>query len=378
MAIFGRFRRSLRSLFSAPSHAPLPSEGEQPEKRDTLSVIHDLSRIVHNNPEAIDIYMALGNLFRSQGNLENAVRIRERLIARPGMNTRFKARASYELGLDYRRAGMVDRALEAFTQALRSGYDESAVIAELAILYADSGNFEKAAEEYGILRHSLAQAHYLVRSAEDISAEGNDTKAARRIKKALDVYPGSVEAWSALISMAALAEEWRKTASLLEKGLDRITPPLRFLPLETLHEILMKTCGAGRDTTSATTSFAADLCTTVLPALEKQEPHILLHYYGALFLKAMGDIDGANLWIAKALVVQPDFWAARLELLSLAALLQQMPPVIALQLEYFTRQMHAMKRFYCTRCGLRQDTIFYHCPRCGSWHSISFRLTLQE
>ena len=374
MAIFGRFTRGLRSLFSSPSQYPLPGEGEQPEKRDTLSVIHDLSRVVQNNPEAIDIYMALGNLFRSQGNLESAVRIRERLIARPGMNNSFKARASYELGLDYRRAGMMDRALEAFMQAVKFGYDEAAVIAELATLYADSGNFEKAAEEYGVLRHALAQAHYLVRSAEDISAEGDDTKATRRIKKALNVYPGSVEAWNALISMAVLAEEWRNTTSLLEKSLARIAPPLRFLPLETLREIIIKTGGADNDKTA----FFASLCKAVLPILEKQEPHILLYYYGALFLKAMGDLDGANVWIAKALVVQPDFWAARLELLSLAAALHQMPPVVALQLEYFTRQMHAVKRFYCTRCGLRQDSIFYHCPRCGSWHSVSFRLTLQE
>ncbi len=378
MALFGPLRR----LFGKSPLLPLPGEGEMPASRDTLSVIHDLSRVVRNDPEAVDIYLALGNLFRAQGDIERAVLIREGLNARPGLNVRFKARAYFELGQDYHRAGVVDRSLAAFTEAAKLGYPEDAVTTQLANLFADAGDFERAAVEYGRLRHSLAEAHYLVRHAEDLAVAGNDARAARLVKKALRVYPGSVEAWSALITMAALAEQWGKTTTFLERGLSRVFPALRFLLLEALLEAGTRIRGKAADASDASLgtqeNFAASLCNAVIPVLERQEPHLLLHYYGALFLKRQGDLDGANIWLAKALVLQPDFWAARLELLALSAKKHELPPVIEMQVVYFAEQMRHIKHFVCTTCGLRQDAIFYRCPRCGSWHSVSFRLNLQE
>ena len=374
------FSGLLRRLFGKSALLPLPGEGEMPASRDTLSVIHDLSCIVRNDPEAVDIYLALGNLFRAQGDIERAVLIREGLNARPGLNAKFKARSYFELGQDYHRAGVVDRSLAAFTEAARLGYPEDAVTTQLANLFADAGDFERAAAEYARLGHSLAEAHYLVRLAEDFAASGQDGRAMRLVKKALRVYPGSVEAWCALITMTALAEQWRKTASYLERGLSRVTPALRFPLLEALLEAGTKIRGNSEDgpASAMQETFAAGLCDAVIPVLEQQEPHLLMHYYGALFLKRRGDLDAANIWLAKALVLQPDFWAARLELLSLAAQKHELPPVIEMQLVYFAEQMNHLKRFVCNTCGLRQESIFYRCPRCSSWHSVSFRLSLQE
>ena len=121
MGLFGSLRRASRSIFGKSTAFSLPGEGEMPSTRDTLSVIHDLSRAVRNDPEAVDIYMALGNLFRSKGDIQHAVLIRERLMARPELDAAFKARASFELGQDYRRAGVVDRAQAASREARRPG-----------------------------------------------------------------------------------------------------------------------------------------------------------------------------------------------------------------------------------------------------------------
>ena len=346
-----------------------------PASRDTLSVIQDLSRVVRNDPEAVEIYLALGNLFRAQGDIERAVMIREGLMARPGLNPRFKARASFELGQDYHRSGVVDRALTAYAEALSLGYDANAVTAERGDLHAGAGDYAKAAEEYRKLGHARAQAHYLVRAAEDMAVSGNDSQASGLVKKALRVFSGSPEAWSALISMTALAEEWRKIPSLLGKSLTQIHPSLRFLVLESLLNAGSKVRGTQENSSD---SFAASLCDAVLPVLEKQEQDLLLAYYGALFLRNKGDAEEANVWLAKALVVEPDFWAARLELLVLFAASHLLPPVVELQLDYFTGQLRHVKRFFCTVCGLRQESVFYRCPRCASWHSISFRPTLQE
>lgn len=377
MAVFGKLRRTVKSLFGKRGSSGFAGEGERPAYRDTLSAIHDLSRLVRNDPEAVDIYLALGNLFRAQGDIERAVLIREGLIARHGLNTQFKARSYFELGQDYHRAGVVDRSLDAFNEAAKLGYSETAVTAALADLYASAGEFEKAAEEYGNMGHPLAKAHYIVRQAEEATSPGDAAKREKLVRKALRTYPGSVEAWSAVTRMAALSRDWRKMTVHLERALDRITPKLKFLVLDALLEAQLTVSSEDMPPEEKQT-FAQKMTEAVIPILEKQAPHILLHYYGALMLKQAGDFEGFDIWLAKALVVQPNFWAARLEALKLSVERHELPPVVDLQICYFAKELQHSKRFVCSVCGFRENQVFYRCRRCGSWHSVSFRLSLQE
>ena len=382
------FLRALQSLFRKQPPPALPGEGERPAYRDTLSAIHDLSRLVRNDPEAVDIYLALGSLFRAQGDIERAVLIREGLIARPNLNTAFKARAYFELGQDYHRAGVVDRSLAAFREAARLGYSQNAVTAELAELFAYAGDFEKASDEYGRLGHSLAQAHYLVRHAREFLDAGDEHRTQKLLKRALRIYPGSVEAWNATIRMAVLEKSPRKAASHLERALVRVAPHLRFLVLDGLLEALPASVEPSSPTqapgeenaesNNAPASFVGEVCAAVIPILEKQDPHILIHYYGALLLQRAGDMDSVDVWLAKALVVQPEFWAARLQSLALSVQKHELPPVVGMQVTYLAEELKHIRRFVCTVCGFRENRVFYRCRRCGSWHSLAFRLSLQR
>ena len=89
--------------------------------QDTRAAIEELSQVVKNDPEAVEIYLALGSLYRSQGEIERAIQIRNSLIVRPGLDREFKARAWFELGRDFRRAGFLDRAQMAFDEARSLG-----------------------------------------------------------------------------------------------------------------------------------------------------------------------------------------------------------------------------------------------------------------
>ena len=59
------------------------NELDSPSLQDTISSIDELSLAVHNNPDAVEIYLALGNLYRSKGELEQATHIRNNIILRP-------------------------------------------------------------------------------------------------------------------------------------------------------------------------------------------------------------------------------------------------------------------------------------------------------
>lgn len=379
MSLLHRLKAGARTLLRrrrAEILLPMGPDAESPGARDALSAIQELSRVVRNDPDAVEIYLALGNLYRLRGDMERAVQIRSSLIVRPGLDPQFKARALFELGCDYRRGGIMDRALAAFDEARALGADPERITVELALLHADSGAFEEAAAQYARLGFRPAQAHYMVRHAEELGRAGRAREAATLLARAVKVYPGAVEAWRARLVMAANAGAWRRAGKLLREGLERVPASIRFLLLEGLLELSPPSPSGG--TTADAATFENKRCAIVLDAVQAQEPDLLLHYYGAVFLLRSGKREEAGNWLAKAMVLRPDFWAARLELLSLSMEQQHLSPVFRSQLAYFIHHARKVKRFVCSGCGLRREHLFSVCPRCRSWHSATFRMSLQD
>ena len=397
--------RRLRNLLSGPTHQlALEQEPEAPSARDALAAIRELSQAVQNDPNAVEIYLALGNLYRQQGDIERAVQIRNTLIVRPNLASRFKARAFFELGRDFRRSGVLDRAQQAFVEARSLGADPQEIALELAQLAVDSGDFAKASHLYGKLRNPAAQAYYLTRHADELLAAGQTSEAKVHFGRALRLYSGAVEAWVGLLLLHLQAEDWRKSRRILNNGLENSSTSLQFLFFEGILRIMEQNVEMRPESTSATmpmstlmegtveasptdihspaphvpTTFGEHCTAIALEAIERQEPELILLYYAALFLRKSQREPEAIEWLAKALVLRPDFWAARLELLSITKKDQSLLPVFKAQLEYFLIQVRSASRFICCQCGFRGNNVFYLCPRCHSWHSIIFRVALQD
>ncbi|NDV19135.1 tetratricopeptide repeat protein [Pseudodesulfovibrio sp. JC047] len=351
--------------------------------QDTRAAIEELSQVVKNDPEAVEIYLALGSLYRSQGEIERAIQIRNSLIVRPGLDRKFKARAWFELGRDFRRAGFLDRAEKAFQEARSHGQDPTAIHKEVARLAAERGDFEKAAESYGQLNLPLPQAHYLVRLALDRFADGNNSQAHRALRHAIRAYPGAVEAWLEQIVQAYKTGNATKVADILGQGLERVAPDLRFVLFEGLFLSVRraekaKESSLGEDHEWSRVCPDEKLVHAILPVIERQDPDILLLYYGAMFLLRIEEFEDAQDWLEKALMLLPDFWMARLELFELSRADQTLTPFYKEQLTFFIHRARNVRRFVCRRCGLKRDQLFFNCPRCRSWHSIAFRTDISE
>src|SRR5450830_1713495 len=99
---------------------------EQPDK-----AIDAFIEIVRLDPETADMHFALGNLFRRRGETERAIRVHQNLLSRPDLPQEQKEHAQYELGMDYLKAGLLDRAEETFNSMLSGQY---AVQARRALL----------------------------------------------------------------------------------------------------------------------------------------------------------------------------------------------------------------------------------------------------
>ena len=89
--------------------------------------------ILKLDPESVDLHFALGNLFRRRGEVERAIRVHHNLLARPDLPIEQQTHAKYELGHDYLKAGLLDRAEETFGQIIDSTYSVEARRALLEI-----------------------------------------------------------------------------------------------------------------------------------------------------------------------------------------------------------------------------------------------------
>ncbi len=348
-------------------------EGFLAPSQDTFAAIGELSRVVRNNPDAVGIYLALGNLFRSQGELERAIQIRTNLIARPQLDSSFKAKAWYELALDFKRAGILDRAQSALEHAHEMAGNDPAIIKEMAQLYAEANQYQKAAQYYALLNQPLPQAHYLVKAARSQGSSQDLKEGYGLIEKALKVYPGSVEAWLEIICRDYQYEQWSSLRFDLKNALRKVAPEMRFVLLEGLFQYIKKYFDARNK------NYVQEECAQIVRDVVHQlDQDLVLCYYCALFLKQSGRVQECQEWLERALVLGPNFWPARLEILELTQQDQILTESFKNQLLFFTQKAKHVKRFLCKRCGLKREQIFFFCPKCHSWHSISFRTQLGE
>jgi len=82
---------------------------EQPDK-----AIEAFIEVVKVDPETVELHFALGSLFRRRGEYDRAIRMHQHLLERADLATEQRAAALFELGQDYLKAGIFDRAEEIF------------------------------------------------------------------------------------------------------------------------------------------------------------------------------------------------------------------------------------------------------------------------
>jgi lipopolysaccharide biosynthesis regulator YciM len=95
---------------------------EQPDK-----AIEAFNEVVKVNPETVELHFALGSLFRRQGEVDRAIRLHQNLLERPDLPGENRITALYEIGQDYQRAGLLDRAEEAYIKLEGTPYEHQAL-----------------------------------------------------------------------------------------------------------------------------------------------------------------------------------------------------------------------------------------------------------
>jgi len=112
---------------------------EEPDKAIDVFI-----KMLEVNTDTVETHMALGNLFRKRGEVDRAIRIHQNLIARQALTEAQRLDALYELGQDYMRAGLLDRAEDLFRELEGSSAHKSAVMPLLLDIYQQEKDWSAA------------------------------------------------------------------------------------------------------------------------------------------------------------------------------------------------------------------------------------------
>jgi lipopolysaccharide biosynthesis regulator YciM len=324
--------------------------------------IEEFTKSVQINSDTIETYVALGNLYRSKGNIDRAIRIRQSIILRPNIDEQIKLRALIDLGLDYRMGGLFNRALETFSKVLQNNPGELESLHAVERIYEEMKDWDNAfATRQKIARltkgdHGHILAHYQTEMGKIFQEKGDMGGARSCFEKALSIHDGCIDACLHLGDLYFEKREYKKAIAAWKKVVST-APQFTFLAYRRLErayasmenlkpvELFLKECAASN----------ADAFTHV--ALGR-------YLYNEMnFAEALREVDNA-------LALYPAFWEARR--LKGEILLSQEMKEEALEAyrDLIAHLNVPYLKFQCRNCGFRPADLQWQCPQCKQWDSV--------
>lgn len=168
---------------------------EEPDKAIEVFV-----QVLEVNSETIETHLALGNLFRRRGEAERAIRIHQNLMARPTLSNEQRALALMELGRDYLKAGLYDRAENLFQELIDDRQQGREVLLSLLQIYEHEKEWRKAINSANKLSAINSKsmndviAQYYCELSDAAINTGDYKAASKLVKQALATDPDCVRA----------------------------------------------------------------------------------------------------------------------------------------------------------------------------------------
>jgi lipopolysaccharide biosynthesis regulator YciM len=312
---------------------------------------------VQHDPDTSDLHFALGNLFRRRGEYERAVRVHQHLLNRADLPATERDRAQHGLAQDYMKAGLFDRAEEAWKALEGTVFDTEARLA-LLTLHERSRDWRAAVDDAQKLERSSGTgsyasriSHYWCEIAIEADAKQQTGDADAAIRKAREAAP---QAPRPLV----LAGERARNAG------DHVQAVQNWRQLLAGHPVAFAL--VARDyAASALAAGEQGAALAELLALYQRTPSLDL-------LAATEMLDpqptSQRQRVAAHLETHPSLSAAR-ELLRLRIAERGTgddPEVQSIEAA-ITRAAKPLQRYRCAACGFEAQYYFWQCPGCLNW-----------
>jgi lipopolysaccharide biosynthesis regulator YciM len=333
---------------------------EQPDQ-----AIDAFIEVVKLDPETIELHFALGNLFRRRGETDRAIRVHQNLLNRSDLPVTERDHALFELGQDFLKAGLLDRAEETF-KSLQSGDYELGAQRALLTIYQIEKDWIKSIEIARRLETMGAESfdkeigHFHCELAQEALQQKNPDEARHQLDLALKAHPQNVRATILFGDVDAAGGDHAKAIAQWRRVEEQNAA---YLPL--VAEKMMKAYEAlGQQ------EEGADVLTSWVDRYPSNDLLDVAYQY----VSALRGPEAAHALARTQMQKSPNL-AGMTRLLEAQQAVAEEPRRSELELmrTLIRQRTKNLPRYTCQNCGFRARLFYWQCPGCSGWETYAPR-----
>nr|WP_113869073.1 lipopolysaccharide assembly protein LapB [Brenneria salicis]NMN91863.1 lipopolysaccharide biosynthesis regulator YciM [Brenneria salicis ATCC 15712 = DSM 30166]RBP58324.1 lipopolysaccharide biosynthesis regulator YciM [Brenneria salicis ATCC 15712 = DSM 30166]RLM29329.1 lipopolysaccharide assembly protein LapB [Brenneria salicis ATCC 15712 = DSM 30166] len=320
--------------------------------------------MLKDDSNTFEAHITLGNLFRSRGEVDRAIRIHQALTESASLTFEQRLLAVQQLGRDYVAAGLYDRAEEIFNQLV------------------DEEDFRRSALQ------QLLQIH---QSTSDwLNAIDVAEKLVKMGKDELRVEIAHFYCELALLAMSS--DDLDKALSLLKKGAAADKQCARASIMMGRIYMARQDYAHAVDSLQQVLDQDKELVSETLPILQECYQHLQQPQNWSDYLKrCVEENTGATAELMLADILEQEQGAEAAQLY-INRQLQRHPTMrvfhrlmdfhlheaedgrakesLLVLRDMIGEQIRTKPRYSCRKCGFTSQSLYWHCPSCRTWASI--------
>ncbi|HDX8882722.1 TPA: lipopolysaccharide assembly protein LapB [Klebsiella oxytoca] len=312
----------------------------------------------------VEAHLTLGNLFRSRGEVDRAIRIHQSLMESASLTYDQRLLAVQQLGRDYMAAGLYDRAEGMFKQLVDETDFRLGALQQLLQIYQSTSDWQSAIEvaerlvKLGKEKHRGEIANFWCELALQQMAGNDLDKAMALLKKGAAADKNSARV---SIMMGRVWMEKGDYAKAVE-SLERVIEQDKELVGETLE--MLQTCYQQL--------WKIDEWEAFLRRCADENTGATADLMLAQILEQREGIESAQNYVTRQLERHPTMrvFHKLIDYHINEAEEGRAKQSLGVLRQMVGEQVRSKPRYRCQKCGFTAHTLYWHCPSCRSWSTI--------
>ncbi|HDX8754159.1 TPA: lipopolysaccharide assembly protein LapB [Klebsiella michiganensis] len=312
----------------------------------------------------VEAHLTLGNLFRSRGEVDRAIRIHQSLMESASLTYDQRLLAVQQLGRDYMAAGLYDRAEGMFKQLVDETDFRLSALQQLLQIYQATSDWQSAIEvaerlvKLGKEKHRGEIANFWCELALQQMAGNDLDKAMALLKKG-----AAADRNSARVSIM-MGRVWMEKGDYAKavESLERVIEQDKELVGETLE--ILQTCYQQLGKTDEWEAF--------LRRCAEENTGATADLMLAQILEQREGVDAAQNYVTRQLERHPTMrvFHKLIDYHINEAEEGRAKESLGVLRHMVGEQVRSKPRYRCQKCGFTAHTLYWHCPSCRSWSTI--------
>lgn len=320
--------------------------------------------LLKNDEASLEAHLTLGNLFRSRGEVDRAIRIHQALSESASLNFDQRLLAIQELGRDYMTAGFYDRAEQMFLQLIDEEDFQQFALKQLIIIYQSTSEWINAINAASKLVR-LGKIDYNKEIAQFYCELASLAIASDDLHRAMVYLQKSAAADASCARTSLMFGRVLMAQGKMEQGvsyLQQILKQDKAFVGEALP--LIKTCYLALNQEEGLKDF--------LKSCVEKDTGNIAELMLADIVESQKGIEAAQYYMYRELIKHPNLkgFYRLMDYHVTEAEEGRAKESLLLLRNMVGEQIKAVPNYRCEQCGFTVNSIYWLCPGCRTWSSI--------